>query len=123
MDNQILDIVKQYTAAPKSGNRPVKGPGTGKSDSIPAVLNGDTPAALSDGEFVIKADTVSKAGGGSTDPGFAFFEDLTTYIDKMTPEQAAEFTDVVLNLADAVLYAGSGGPADDQTNQTEAQSG
>lgn len=44
--------------------RQVRGPGTGKSDSIPAEINGDPnqPAALSDGEFVMPVETVRHFG-------------------------------------------------------------
>jgi hypothetical protein len=43
------------------GDFSVKGPGTGRSDSI--------PARLSDGEYVIDAETVSLLGDGSTKAG------------------------------------------------------
>lgn len=42
--------------------RPIQGPGTETSDSIPAVIDGGRPAALSDGEFVIPANVVRKKG-------------------------------------------------------------
>lgn len=40
----------------------VRGPGTGRSDSIPAIINGNRPAKLSDGEFVIPAHVVKAKG-------------------------------------------------------------
>jgi hypothetical protein len=43
--------------------------GDGMSDDIPAMIDGDQPAALSDGEFVIPADVVSHLGNGSSDAG------------------------------------------------------
>jgi hypothetical protein len=39
------------------------------SDSIPASIEGNQPAALADGEFVIPADVVSHLGNGSTKAG------------------------------------------------------
>lgn len=48
------------------GARMIKGPGTGTSDSIPAVINsprGQTPAALSNGEAYINKDLVQRLGG------------------------------------------------------------
>ena len=42
--------------------RQVAGPGTGTSDSIPAVVDGQSQAALSTGEFVIPADVVRRKG-------------------------------------------------------------
>ena len=47
----------------------VKGPGTGKSDSVPALINGRTPARLSNGEFVFTAGAVRGLGGGSKSLG------------------------------------------------------
>ena len=47
----------------------LKGPGDGMSDDIPATINGDEPAALADGEFVIPADVVSHLGNGSSEAG------------------------------------------------------
>lgn len=53
----------------------IEGPGTGKSDSIPAAIYQDggrvQEAALSDGEFVMTADAVKGAGGGDRDKGAA----------------------------------------------------
>jgi hypothetical protein len=51
----------------KRGRR-VRGPGDGRSDSVPARV-GKEPAALSDGEYVFPADVVSALGRGSTDAG------------------------------------------------------
>ena len=42
--------------------RPVYGPGDGKSDSIPAVIDGQRPAALSTGEFVMPVEAVQHFG-------------------------------------------------------------
>ena len=53
----------------------IEGPGTGKSDSIPAAIyqNGGRvqEARLSDGEFVMTADAVKGAGGGDRAKGAA----------------------------------------------------
>jgi len=43
--------------------------GDGMSDDIPAMIDGNQPAALSDGEFVVPADVVSHLGNGSSDAG------------------------------------------------------
>lgn len=56
--------------------RKVLGPGTGTSDSIPAVIDGHRPAALSSGEFVIPAHIVRAKGT-------EFFDKLlASYADK-----------------------------------------
>lgn len=44
-------------------------PGDGMSDGIEALIDGEQPAALSSGEFVIPADVVSHLGNGSSDAG------------------------------------------------------
>ena len=41
-------------------------PGGGKADDVPATINGNTPAALSEGEYVIPAEVVSILGDGNT---------------------------------------------------------
>jgi len=46
-----------------------QGPGDGMSDSIPATINGQQPARLAQGEFVVPADVVSHLGNGSTEAG------------------------------------------------------
>lgn len=45
------------------------GPTDGMADKIPATINGEQPAALSDGEFVVPADVVSHLGNGNSDAG------------------------------------------------------
>ena len=45
------------------------GPGDGMSDSIKATIDGQQPARLADGEFVIPADVVSHLGNGSSKAG------------------------------------------------------
>jgi hypothetical protein len=47
----------------------LSGGGDGMSDSIKATINGDQPARLADGEFVIPADVVSHLGNGSSKAG------------------------------------------------------
>lgn len=59
---------------------PVYGPGDGTSDSIPATVDGAEPAALSSGEFVIDAQTVSFLGNGSTEAGVKRLEEMVRRI-------------------------------------------
>lgn len=49
--------------------RMLDGAGDGVSDDIPATIEGEQPAALSDGEFVVPARIVSELGNGSSDAG------------------------------------------------------
>jgi len=51
------------------GGQMLKGPGDGMSDSIPASIDGNTPARLANDEFVVPADVVSHLGNGSSDAG------------------------------------------------------
>ena len=53
----------------KSTMAPQQGRSDGQSDSIPAMINGTQPAALSEGEYVVPADAVSGLGNGSTEAG------------------------------------------------------
>lgn len=56
--------------------------GDGMSDSLPTTINGQEPAALSDGEYVIPADVVSHLGNGSTDAGVAQLDNMLSRIRK-----------------------------------------
>jgi len=56
------------------------GAGDGMSDSIPATIEGQQPARLADGEFVIPADVVSHIGNGSSKAGS---KQLYTMLDRI----------------------------------------
>lgn len=53
----------------RRGGGMIKGPGDGRSDSVPAQLGAMDAVRVSDGEFVIPADVVSALGRGSSDAG------------------------------------------------------
>jgi hypothetical protein len=59
------------TPAFAAGGQPrfLSGGGDGMSDDIRATINGNQPARLADGEFVIPADVVSHIGNGSSKAG------------------------------------------------------
>lgn len=65
----------------------IQGPGTGKSDSIPAMIyqNGGPvqEARLSDGEFVMTADAVRGAGGGNRNAGAARMYEMMNRFEGM----------------------------------------
>lgn len=65
----------------------IQGPGTGKSDSIPAMIyqNGGPvqEARLSDGEFVMTADAVRGAGGGNRNAGAAKMYQMMNQFERM----------------------------------------
>tara|TARA_Y100001972_G_C7662855_1_gene334592 strand:+ start:1366 stop:2460 length:1095 start_codon:yes stop_codon:yes gene_type:complete len=52
----------------------------GMADEVPAMIDNEQPAALSDGEFVIPADVVSHLGNGNSDAGA---KELETMMDKV----------------------------------------
>jgi len=53
----------QRAAAAGLGAIPIKGPGTGTSDSIPTTIDGKRPALLSNGEAYVPRDQVKRRGG------------------------------------------------------------
>jgi hypothetical protein len=65
----------------------ISGPGTGKSDSIPAAIYQDggrvQEARLSDGEFVMTADAVKGAGGGNRSKGAAEMYRMMNQFERM----------------------------------------
>ena len=58
-----------YAAGGYAKGRFLRGAGDGVSDSIPATINGNQPARLADGEFVVPARIVSELGNGSSEAG------------------------------------------------------
>ena len=52
-----------------ASGRYLQGDTDGMADEIPSSIDGDQPAALSHGEFVIPADVVSHLGNGNSDAG------------------------------------------------------
>lgn len=58
--------IAQYSFA---GGGYLKGPGDGMSDGIPALIDGNQPAELATGEFVIPADVVAAVGNGDNEAG------------------------------------------------------
>lgn len=65
----------------------IEGPGTGTSDSIPAMIYQDggpvQEARLSDGEFVMTADAVRGAGDGNRNKGAARMYELMRQYERM----------------------------------------
>ena len=62
---------------------PVQGVGGGLADFVPASIDGEAPAALSEGEFVWPADVVSFVGNGSSDAGARVLNSLASEIRSM----------------------------------------
>jgi hypothetical protein len=53
----------QREAAAGLGAIPIRGPGTGTSDSIPTTIDGVRPAKVSNGEAYVPRKRVKQAGG------------------------------------------------------------
>ena len=52
------------------------GASDGMADKVPATIDGQQEARLSDGEFVIPADVVSHLGNGNSDAGAKVLKDM-----------------------------------------------
>ena len=70
----LADMINQETLA--ESPEPVRGGGGGLADLVPATVDGEQPAALSEGEFVWPADVVSMLGDGSTEAGSRILNQL-----------------------------------------------
>ena len=72
----------------KEGGGEVEGPGTGKSDSVPA-KNGQQPYALSDGEYIMPVEVVDGLGGGDHEKGVAALDRLREMAQAGRPREKA----------------------------------
>jgi hypothetical protein len=63
--------------------RLVQGPGDGVSDSIPAMIDGQQPALIAQGEYVMPARAVSELGNGSTEAGAARLDQMVSQIEAL----------------------------------------
>jgi hypothetical protein len=88
MEEPTRMMAKGGAFAAKRGGRSqrtefaVNGPGTGRSDEIPAVL--------SDGEYVIDAETVALLGDGSSKAGAKKLDDLRVKVRKHKGKKLAK---------------------------------
>ena len=57
--------------------RMVRGPGGPKDDMVPAVVDGEQPVALSNGEYIVPADAVAAAGDGDPMRGAEMLTELS----------------------------------------------
>lgn len=69
-------LMSQVRMESEGQGRMVNGPGAGMDDAIPARIDGQQEAALSDGEYVVPADVVSGLGDGSTGAGAKRLDDM-----------------------------------------------
>ena len=88
--NQPLPPEQNNFNNPPAAGRFIEGSGDGLSDSIPANIEGQQEARLSDGEFVIPADVVSGIGNGSSGAGSAQLFDMMRKIRKRRTGMTAQ---------------------------------
>jgi len=92
--------------------RYLQGSTDGMSDELPAEIDGEQPAALSHGEFVVPADVVSHLGNGNSDAGA---KKLYQMMDKIrmartgTKKQGKQINPDKYMPGGAVGYASGGG--------------
>jgi hypothetical protein len=72
----------------------LEGSGDGMSDDIPAMIDGDQPAALSTGEYVVSADVVSGLGNGSSEAGAKRLHAMMDRVRKATTGRKAQATEI-----------------------------
>jgi hypothetical protein len=81
------------------------------ADEIPSSIDGDQPAALSHGEFVIPADVVSHLGNGNSDAGAQKLYEMMDRIRQArtgTTEQGKEINPDEFTMGGLAAYAGGG---------------
>ena len=92
--------------------RYLQGETDGMADKIPSSIDGEQPAALSHGEFVIPADVVSHLGNGNSDAGAQKLYEMMSRIRKArtgTTEQGKEINPDEFTMGGlAAAYAGGG---------------
>ncbi len=100
-------LVRKY----QSGGH-VRGPGTGRSDDIPAVL--------SDGEYVIDSESVALLGDGSTDAGARRLDEMREKLRKHKAKKLAKggFSD---EAREPMEYMAKGGRAKKKKSTREAK--
>tara|TARA_R100000773_G_scaffold25898_1_gene22574 strand:+ start:357 stop:1205 length:849 start_codon:yes stop_codon:yes gene_type:complete len=62
--------------------RYLRGNTDGMADEVPAMIDKEQPAALSDGEYVIPADVVSHLGNGNSDAGAKVLDNMMEKVRK-----------------------------------------
>ncbi len=89
----MVDMENAINSLLGGGGGRVSGAGNGQSDEVPAVIDGNEPASLSAGEYVIPADVVSMLGNGDTEAGVKILEEMITRVRTLkqgNPDQAEE---------------------------------
>ena len=91
--------------------RYLQGQTDGMADELPSSIDGEQPAALSHGEFVIPADVVSHLGNGNSDAGAQKLHEMMSRIRKArtgNPEQGKEIDAEEFTMGGIAGYAAGG---------------
>jgi hypothetical protein len=91
--------------------RYLRGRTDGMADEIPSSIDGEQPAALSHGEFVIPADVVSHLGNGNSDAGAEKLYEMMARIRKArtgTTKQGKEIDADEFTMGGLAAYASGG---------------
>ena len=80
IENMFKNKYAEGGIAQLSEGRYLKGETDGMADEVPASIDGQEPAALSDGEFVIPADIVSHLGNGNSEAGAKALKEMMSRI-------------------------------------------
>jgi hypothetical protein len=79
----VLDDAFAYASPQQqnfAGGGLAVGPGDGMSDDIPAVIDGQHPAAIATDEYIVPADVVSHIGNGSSSAGGKALDSMVSRI-------------------------------------------
>lgn len=79
-ENDDTQMYAEGGIAQLNEGRYLKGETDGMADEVPASIDGQEPAALSDGEFVIPADIVSHLGNGNSEAGAKALQEMMSRI-------------------------------------------
>jgi len=85
---------KQYDTPGYEAGGYLEGSGDGMSDDIPAMIDGNQPAALSTGEYVVSADVVSSLGNGSSEAGAKRLHAMMNRVRKATTGRTAQAKEI-----------------------------
>ena len=80
-ENEVVQMATGGIAELKKGKY-LDGASDGMADEVPASIDGQQEARLSDGEFVIPADVVSHLGNGNSDAGAKVLKDMMDRVRK-----------------------------------------
>ena len=79
-NQQIQNFAQGGLAGLTGSSQYLRGQTDGMADKVPSTIDGEQPAALSHGEFVIPADVVSHLGNGNSESGAKILEQMMSRV-------------------------------------------